>query len=218
MNKEGMILGGIGLFTLLIVVGAAVFLSNPKTSQTTSDVITDKALLFGPKEDRYAEGSESAKVSVVEFGDFQCPMCAQVAPVVNKIREEYKGKIYFVYRNFPLPQHKNAQLAAVSAYAVGKQGKFWEMSDQLYDQQLSWADKSDAKDTFAKIASGLGIDMAKYLALINENAGVEKIQRDQSDGYQLGVNATPTFFINGEKYAQALSYEEFKKILDDKLK
>lgn len=218
MNKEGIILVGIGVFTLLIVVGAAFLLSGPQSTQQTQTIETDQALLLGPKEGRYSQGSESAKVIVVEFGDFQCPVCAQIAPVVKKIKEEYKDDIYFVYRDFPLPQHKNAQLAAVSAYAAGKQGKFWEMSDQLYDQQLSWADKSDAKDTFAKIASGLGIDMAKYLALINENAGVEKIQRDQSDGYQLGVNATPTFFINGEKYAKALSYEEFKKILDDKLK
>ncbi|MBI5044855.1 MAG: DsbA family protein [Candidatus Levybacteria bacterium] len=218
MNKEGMILGGIGLITLLIVVGAALLLSGPKSSQSTSTIVTDKALLYGPLEDRNSAGSESAKVAIVEFGDFQCPACGVAAPIVKKIKEEYKDKIYVVFRNFPLTQHANAPLSAQAAYAAGKQGKFWEMYDQLYGEQAAWAEKPNAKDIISTFASGLGLNMTDYLASVNDSAGNPKIQKDQNDGYQLGVKSTPTFFINGEMYAEVLSYEEFKKIIDDKLK
>lgn len=220
MKREGIILGGIGLVTLIIVVVAALFLSGPSSSQKSSTKVTDTALLFGAKEQREEAGTPSAKVTIVEFGDFQCPACGVVYPVVKKIKSDYKDKIYLVFRNFPLPQHKNGQVSAQAAFAAGLQGKFWEMHDRLYASQLEWSEKSgdETKKIFREYAEDLGLDMAKFNEAFDSNAGSAKIQKDQNDGYQMGVDSTPTFFINGEKFPGGMSYDQFKKLIDDRLK
>lgn len=223
MRREGLILGGIGLVTLLIVIGAAFLLSGPSTPSNTaqsSGQVTDTALLLGPQDARYEVGTPSAKVTVVEFGDFQCPACGAAHPVVKQIINDYKGKIYFVFRNFPLPMHANAPLAAEAAYAASLQGKFWEMHDKLYESQGEWGEKSgsQAKDLILGYAKDLGLDMNKFSEDLDKNAGNDKIQKDQNDGYQLGVDSTPTFYINGSKFAAVMSYDEFKKEIDDRLK
>lgn len=222
MNREGLILGGIGLVTLLIVVGAAFLLSGPSTPNNvqSSGQVSDKTLLLGPSDARYDVGSSSAKVTVVEFGDFQCPACGAAHPIVKQILNDYKGKIYFVFRNFPLPMHANAPLAAEAAYAANLQGKFWEMHDKLYESQDEWGEKSgsEAKSLIQGYAKDLGLDMTKFNDDLDKNAGNAKIQKDQNDGYQLGVDSTPTFYINGAKYAAVMSYDQFKQAIDDRLK
>lgn len=219
MRKEGLILGGIGLVTLIIVVAAALFLSGSSSTPSTEKV-TDTALLLGPKDARQQAGTESAKVTIVEFGDFQCPACASASPIIKKIIEEYKDKVYFVFRNFPLPMHANAPLSAEAAYAAGLQGKFWEMNELLYASQLEWSEKSsgEAKKIMQSYAQELELDTVKFNQDLDSNAGAAKIQKDQNDGYKLGVNSTPTFYINGQMYAGSMTYDQFKKIIDDLLK
>jgi len=220
MKKEGIVLGGIGLITLIIVVVAAVFLSGPSSTQKSSTKITDPELLLGPKDQREEAGSSSAKVTIVEFGDFQCPACGAVNPIVKKIIADYGEKIYFVFRNFPLPMHPNALVSAEAAYAAGLQGKFWEMENKLYEAQLEWSEKSgdEAKKIMRTYAEELGLTMEQFNQSLDSNAGSSKIQKDQNDGYQLGVDSTPTFFINGEKFSGSMSYDQFKKLIDDRLK
>lgn len=222
MRKEGILLAGIGVITLLIVVGAAFFLSGPSTSSTPQGEgkVSDTALLLGPEGERMAEGTPSAKVTIVEFGDFQCPACGAAHPVLKQIVSDYKDKVYFVFRNFPLPMHANAPLAAQAAYAAGSQGKFWEMHDKLYESQDEWAEKSSgpAKEVIVGYAKELGLDMTKFNDDLNKNAGNAKIQKDQNDGYQLGVDSTPTFYINGTKFAAVMTYDQLKKEIDDRLK
>lgn len=222
MRKEGIVLAGIGIITLLIVVGAAFFLSGPSAPSTPQGEgkVSDTALLLGPEGERMAEGTPSAKVTIVEFGDFQCPACGAAHPVLKQIVSDYKDKVYFVFRNFPLPMHPNAPLAAQAAYAAGSQGKFWEMHDKLYESQDEWAEKSagPAKDVIVGYAKELGLDMTKFNDDLNKNAGNAKIQKDQNDGYQLGVNSTPTVYINGTKFAAVMTYDQLKKEIDDRLK
>lgn len=222
MRKENIILFGIGAITLLLVVSAALFLSGPSAPQAPQGEgeVTDTNLLLGPEQARSTVGTPSAKVTIVEFGDFQCPACGAVHPTVKQILKDYKDKVYFVFRNFPLPMHPNAPLAAQAAYAAGQQGKFWEMHDKLYESQDEWAEKSgsQAKELITNYAKDLGLDLTQFSSDLDQNAGNTKIQKDQNDGYQLGVNSTPTFYINGTKFAAVMSYDQFKKEIDSRLK
>ncbi|HVZ58316.1 MAG TPA: thioredoxin domain-containing protein [Patescibacteria group bacterium] len=221
MRREGLILGGIGLITLVIVVGAAFFLSSPQgVTPNTPAKVVDTALLYGPEKDRESMGSPSAKVAIVEFGDFECPACGAAHPAVKRILADYKGRIYFIFRNFPLPMHPNAPMAAEAAYAAFKQDKFWQLHDQLYEAQDEWGEKSatDAKNLVTGYVQSLGLNMTQFTNDLNSNAGSAKIQKDQNDGYQLGVDSTPTFFINGEKFAGVMTYDQLKQQIDDHLK
>lgn len=214
-----MILGGIGFVTLIIVIIAAIFLSGPQsqTRQADKNRITDTELLLGPKEGRLAVGTPSAKVTVVEFADFQCPACGAAYPIVKKIKEEYKDKVYFVFRHFPLPGHKNALQAAYAVEAAASQGKFWEMHDRLFESQEAWSEINNAQELFKTYAVELGLNTEQFMESIKTRIGKDKISKDQNDGYQMGVNSTPTFFINGEKFTGVVDYEQFKRLLDERL-
>lgn len=217
MKKEGIILGLIGLVTVVIVVGAALLLSQPKEASTQNATVIDKGLLLGPEKDRQAIGSPSAKVTIVEFADYQCPACRLAHPVVEQILEEYKDRVYFVFRNFPLPMHQNAVLAATAAQAAGAQGKYWEMYTSLYENQEEWGESSKAKDLIKSYAEDLGLDTGKFATDLDSQIGKAIIEKDQDDGYKLGVNSTPTFYINGDKLAGVIDYDAFKKELDKRL-
>lgn len=211
MNKEAKILSGMAALAIIGVIGVALFSGGGKTpsNQIAEKKLADQALLV--KEDSYRIASSSAKVAIVEFGDFQCPACAEAEKTLKKILEEYQGKVSLVYRHFPLPQHKNATLASEAAEAAGAQGKFWEMHDRLYEGQKKWEESKGAKDIFLTIASELGLNMDQFEKDLNSHRFAEKINTDKLDGNQLDLNSTPTFFVNGIKLEGLPSYNDFKK-------
>lgn len=143
-----------------------------------------------------------AKVTVVEFGDFQCPVCGAAYPVVKQITDQYQNNkdFNFVFRNFPLPQHQFAQLAAEAAEAAGRQGKFWQMYDKLYQNQNDWSVSANPLDLFVSYAQSIGLDANKFKTDVQNSAFSSKIQADMSDAQALGVDATPTFYINGVQF------------------
>lgn len=211
MTTEAKTIFGIGIASIIIVVGGVLMLGqNSPPPQSDS-----KALERG---DSYKISSTSAKVTVVEFADFQCPACGQAHPIVKQIIEQYQGKINFVYRHFPLPQHQNAQLAAEAAEAAGEQGKFWQMHDLLFENQSSWSEQSSALDIFVDYAKELNLDIDKFKKQVEDNKFADKIKRDVNDGRDLGVNATPTFFINGQKFPGVLGLAEFRNKIEAGLK
>jgi protein-disulfide isomerase len=214
MRKETLVLGGIGLVTLLLVVGAAFFLSKPQDTSSQTKKIDPKVLIG---KERHTVGSSSAKVTIVEFGDFQCPACGASNPIVNQILEEYKDQVYFVFRHFPLPMHKNARLAAAAAGAAGKQGNFFEMGDKLFDTQAVWGETNNAKETFLGFAKELGLDTAVFEQDLDNADLKQAVQDDQNAGIKLGVNSTPSFFINGTLYPGVLTYDTFKDLIDKEL-
>lgn len=193
MTQEGKIVLGVGLASLLLIFGAVFLLSKPGTTPPVSD--PGKLV----RSDSHTTGSINAKVTIVEFGDYQCPACGVAHPEVKKILSEYNGKVSFVFRNFPLPMHINADIAAEAAEAAGAQGKFWEMHDMLYEKQAEWSEKSDARIIFSGYAKSLGLDTKKFEEAITKNAFQSTIQKDIEDGNTLGVNSTPTFYVNGVK-------------------
>jgi protein-disulfide isomerase len=142
-----------------------------------------------------AKGPESAPVTLVEFADFECPFCAMEAPVLEKSWQGHKDSVRFVYKYFVISAHPHGESAARAAIAAGNQGKFWEMHDTLFANRdhLEGADI----DSYAK---GLGLDMAKLHADMQSAATTDRIERDKKLGESLGVEGTPTIFLNGRAF------------------
>jgi len=217
LSGEAKAIIGIGLVTVIILVAGVFFVSKSDLSTNNSNETTQKVdskLLI--KDDNYKTGTTSAKVTVVEFLDFECEACGAAHPVVKQILEEYGDKIQFVVRNFP--NHKNSLLAANAAEAAGEQGKFWEMHDKLFENQKDWGEKQTPQtELFLKYAKELELDTEKIKSAMESNKFTEKINKDKQEGISLGVDATPTFFINGVKEVGILSYDQFKQKIDTEL-
>ena len=212
MTKEAKIISGVGviffaLFALLIY----------KTNTGSQIAIADTNLLIGQLS--YMTGTKDAKVNIVEFGDYQCPACAYASPIVQELVKAYKNNpnVNFVFRNFPLPQHSNAMISAEASEAARVQGKFLEMSEMLYGRQNEWSGNSKALEIFIGYAKELGLDINLFTDSVSQEKFKDIIIKDRSDGQALGVNSTPSFFINGEKLNGIPGLEEFKKIIDGKL-
>jgi protein-disulfide isomerase len=168
-------------------------------------------------------GKVGSKVTLVEYGDFQCPPCANIYPVVKDISTKYKNRLQFVFRNFPIADlHPNAKAAAASAEAAGLQGKYWQMHDKLYENQSSWSDLSatDRTKFFDNLASSLSLNMKKFDADMATSAITDKINYDIALGTKVSVSGTPTFFLDGVKLdTTAYSNEStFKDTINTDLK
>lgn len=211
MNKETSIIGGIAALAI-VVVGALVIMGGGKGSTTNEPQVDAGKLVHA---DSYKIGTGT--VTLVEFGDFQCPACGQAAPTIEKLIQDYQGKITVVFRHFPLPQHKNALAAAEAAEAVGAQGKFWEMYASLYANQAEWSESDKAADFFVKYAATLGVDGAKVKTAIDTKQYESKINADSAEGTSIGVNATPTIYVNGHK-TKDYSYATLKAAIEKELK
>jgi protein-disulfide isomerase len=215
MSNEVKIIIGISILTLVLVIGAALMFGGTSSSsaQNAKPISNMSALVHKDSHEIDAH----SKVTLVEFGDFQCPACGAEYPIVTQLLQTYKGKINFVFRNFPLPQHQNAQAAAETAEAAGAQGKFFEMYNLLYTNQNTWGESTDAMKYFTQYANALHLDMNKFTSDVNGKKYANKIQADINDGYAVNVNATPTFFLNGVPIQGGLPYNDFKSRIDTAL-
>jgi protein-disulfide isomerase len=158
-------------------------------------------------------GSERAKVRVVEFADFQCPYCSMAANTVKELTAKYGDKVEFAYRNFPLRSiHPNAQRAAEFAQCSQAQGKFWEMHDKLYAAQ----DKLDEESMRAS-AKEIGLDEGKLDECLQSGKGAADVDADYKTGESLGVEGTPTFFVNGRQHVGAATVEALSATIDAEL-
>jgi protein-disulfide isomerase len=167
----------------------------------------------------WTKGTKDAKVSIVEYSDFQCPACGAFYPTIEKITAEYKNKISFTYRHFPLPQHKNAERTAYAAEAAGKQGKFWEMYALIFEHQNDWSDvgASQAEKILLDYAQNLKLDIDLFKKDMRSTGTRDRVKRDRDVGVRSGVNSTPTFYVNGNKIQNPRGYEELKVIIDKEL-
>ena len=211
MSNDLKFFAGIGLVTLAILVGAIFFFSQPTTHTTQNAKKADASLLI--RDDSYKIASSSGKAVLVEFADFQCPACGSYYPVLKQLIDETKTDLTFVFRNFPLDQHQNARLAASVAEAAGKQSKFWPMYDLLFENQNKWSESNSATSIFTDYAKTLGLNVDTFKKDLADQKIKDKIYRDISDGNQLGVVSTPTFFLNGEKLENPASYDDFKTLV-----
>jgi protein-disulfide isomerase len=215
LSGEAKAIIGIGLTTLLILVGGIFLLnrSNPTAVNTTTQKV-DNAVLI--REDSPKIEVANSKVTLVEFLDPECEACKAAHPTVKRVLKDYEGKINFVVRYFPL--HNNSMLAAKTLEAAGEQEKYWEMMDILFTRQTEWSEKKEPQtEIFLKYAQELNLDMNKFNEALAKKEYEEKVNRDKNDGIAAGVQGTPTFFINGVKAGNVMSYEEFKTKIDAEL-
>lgn len=197
MTTETKILGTIIIVTVILLFGGIFFLSRGQSSKEVAGAAVSQIdYSKGQK-----IGSDSAKVKLVEFSDFQCPACQQAEPYVNKLKTAYPDQVQLIYRHFPLPQHNFGKVAAAYAEAAGEQGKFWEMHDKLFETQSEWSKLSDDEVNafFSGLAKQIGLDEDKVKQDVEKNTFGSKIDDDIAEGQRLGVNSTPTFYINGRK-------------------
>jgi protein-disulfide isomerase len=145
-------------------------------------------------------GPGTAKVTLVEFSDFQCPYCTEAVPVIHDLLNRFGGDVRLVYRNFPLGTHEHAHLAAQAALAAASQGRFWEYHDVLFAH-------SDALDraSLGAYAEELGLDMDVFRRALDGHAYAEQVETDRRQALALGVHGTPTFFVNGTLVTGALT-------------
>jgi protein-disulfide isomerase len=168
--------------------------------------------------DDHVRGAAASSVVVVEYFDFECPACAAYAPVVDQLVDEYGERVTFVARNFPLAQHTNGVAAALAAEAAAAQGRYWEMHDLLFARQKEWSGKPAATpEAFEAYALELGLDMDRFRADVANPQTRARIERDFTDGQRIGVNSTPTFFLNGVKLRNPNSIDVFRQFLDAEL-
>jgi protein-disulfide isomerase len=207
MKGETKLFLGIIIGTIAIVGVGIAMLSRPA-------VVTkvDSSLLI--RADSNKISTSSATVTLVEFSDFQCPACGAYYPVVSQVIKDFKDSMTFVYRNFPLTDlHPNAQIAAQAAEAAGMQGKYWEMHDLLFTKQSDWSASSSARDIFAQYAQSLGITVDQFKKDIDSDTVKNKITEDINDGKSLGINGTPTFFLNGLKLDNPATLADFETVV-----
>jgi len=170
-------------------------ISNPQPPATSDSIKGDKVYI---RDYSHMTGDKNvAKVTLIEFGDFECPVCGTTYPVINDIVTKYKADSNFnyVFRNFPLPQHTNAPISASAAEAAASQGKYFEMIGQLYTNQDEWSGSVDPVSSFTKYAQNLGLDVNKFTSDTTSYKYYNNVQQDLADGNALGLNATPTFYL-----------------------
>ncbi len=158
----------------------------------------------------HVQGDAGAAVTLVEYGDFQCPDAGMAFPMVKKLQKHYGKKLRFVYRNFPLIDiHPMAEPAAEAAEFAAAQGKFWEMHDALFENQ----DRLSAT-MLARVAERLGMDGEAASEAVENQQFEERIERDVEGGAKSGVHGTPTFFVNGALYEGEWEFEDLKSAID----
>lgn len=220
MDNNGKIIGAIVVITIVVLGTILLFGGNNGSSSTST--VQPSSNITGTKDlvssNSQTTGPNNAKVTLVEFADFECPACAAASPVLSQLRTDYKGKVQFVFRHFPLPQHGNATIASQAAEAAGLQDKFWEMDNTLYGSQNDWASETNPQATFEQYATKLGLDLTKFKADINSQTVVDKVAFDKASAELIGVKQTPTIYINGQSFTDEITYANVKKVLDKDLK
>ncbi len=166
--------------------------------------------------DPAAIGPADAKVTVTEYFDFQCPACQQLAhTVLPALEKQYANKVKFVYKQFPLPQHKEGRLAAIAIVCAQDQDKFSQYRDKLVNDYPKWASDTDLFEDYAK---GIGLDLTKFKQCREADSVTKAIDKQTNEGLTQGVNATPTLFINNEKMVGVYPIADYQKKIDALLK
>jgi protein-disulfide isomerase len=216
------------IFTIIMVglLGALIYSSknsssNINVSQIDVSKIQGASVENGQIADHVYAKADSTVV-LIEYGDFQCPACGSENSKIMKIAEDYKDKISFIFRNYPLTLiHSNAKAAAGAAEAAGLQGKYWEMHDLLYKNQNDWQslNSDERSKKFISYAEELKLDTEKFKADTNSDAITKKINFDTAQGKKINISGTPTFVLNGDIIPNETwsNDTEFRKLIDSKL-
>jgi len=206
--KSATIWSGVLFGLIVVVLGMIKITSRPQSGLTW---LADQNSVVN-----WIKGNKSAQIILVEYSDFQCPSCARYSRIIKRVIEELGDDFQLNFRHYPLKKHTNAELAAKSAEAAGRQGKFWEMHNLLFERQKEWAKKKneDAGKLFVQYAVSLNLNVEQFQSDLHSQAVTNKIHNDARSGRSSGVKSTPTFFLNGQKITDIpRSYETFKDLI-----
>lgn len=212
-NKNKNLLPAAIIVAAIIIAGALIVSTK---IYVDGNIKKEKAPAGPSVEGQPILGSLQAKVTIIEFSDFQCPFCARYTlDTFPQIKQEYvdTGKVKIVFKNFPLSFHENAKIAAEAGECTFEQNKFWEYEQKLFENQNALSE-NDLK----KYARDLGLQAEQFNNCLDSEKYVKEVQNDFKEGQEAGVSGTPTFFINGEKLVGAYPFSEFQKIIEEKLK
>jgi protein-disulfide isomerase len=192
----GLVLVGV---TVAVVLMSRPSASNSTPAQNSSPAPAQRVQAQPGAPNPYSKGGASARVTLEEFSDFQCPACGGLAPGLKRVMAEYGDRARLVFRNYPLQMHRYAFIAARAAEAAGLQGKFWEMHDALYENQKEWSDSMEPRVQFDAYATRLGLDVQKFKADMERQELADRIRADMQRGNSLAVKGTPTIYLNGRE-------------------
>ncbi|MEK7138090.1 MAG: thioredoxin domain-containing protein, partial [Patescibacteria group bacterium] len=183
----------------------------------TSDGTTSEGNLTDPITDQdWLLGNKNASAILVEYGDYQCPACAAYHNFVKQLGVDFGDQIGFVYRNFPLRSiHPNSDISAQAAEAAGKQGKFWEMHNMLFEKQKEWEKSLSAKKIFEDYAVSLGLNLEQFKIDIDSDVVKSRVDSGFASAEKHNLGSTPSFFLNGKFIEAPQSYEEFKNLINN---
>ncbi|MGA3292032.1 MAG: thioredoxin domain-containing protein [Candidatus Microgenomates bacterium] len=195
------------LVTCILCFGGIVLFSNSGNNPVTPVIKIDRSILVpqganttsGIINGQYLPATPSATISIVEFGDYECPACGTYNPIVTNVLTTFADKVNFTFRDYPLSQHSKADISSYAADAAGLQGKFWQMHDKLYANQNDWVNASDTQAVFDGYAKELGLDVGKFDSDMNGSTVKDIVQKGVDDGNTVGLTETPTFYLNGQK-------------------
>jgi len=208
----------IGFVVILVGAFVAMWASSTGSDFPSPNANTKDAVEFIITNNDHVKGATNAKVTIVEFSDFQCPACKSYAPVLNELVKIFPNDVRLVYKHFPLRSiHLRAQGAAEAAEAASLQGKFWEMVDKLFSGQEIWS-KGKGSDQFEAYAKEFGLDTLKFKNDLASNEVKNAVNDDYKEGLDIGINSTPTFYLNGKKIVNPDSLEAFKALIETELK
>ena len=197
------------LVLFAVVVGVAVVVTKPSTEPGGAQAAGASSSVVRQDSHVLDEAGEGAPV-LVEFLDFECEACLAAYPLVEQVRKEYAGELTFVVRYFPIDGHANSMNAAVAVEAAAQQGRFEDMYERMYQTQPEWGEQQESKaPLFRQFAQELGLDIEAYDAAVADPATQQGVEQDRQDGMALGVQGTPTFFLDGEPM-QLTSAEDFR--------
>ncbi len=210
MKKFGRL--GLGLVVALAISVSACNQNSGNNAQTAASAKNDSDLVPVANSLKTTKGAATAPVTIVEFSDFECPFCSRVVPTLKQIEEKYAGKVRVVFKQNPLPFHKNAMPAAQASIAAANQGKFWEMHDKMFANQ-----KALSVEDLKKYAAEIGLDVAKFEADMNSDAVKAQVKADMDLANKLGIRGTPNSLVNGKEVSGAQPFENFQKVIDEEL-
>lgn len=195
----------------IVIILIALMVWGVKTSNSGSAFEIDKV---SPRD--HVKGNASSTIAVIEYSDFQCPACRNYYLAMKELSTEFGGRVAFVFRNFPLRViHQNAGIAAQAAQAASKQGKFWEMHDLLFEKQAEWSAASDPAALFKSYAKLLGLSVDQFETDLNSSETKNFVRSQEANAISLGLQGTPTFFVNGKQIQNPSSVEEFRALIRD---
>lgn len=206
-----------GAVAIALVVAVLAAGGNPEKQATEASTTTSEAAQVVRANSHRLSSAPEDKVTLVEFLDFECESCGALYPVMESLRQEYGDRVTFVIRYFPLPAHKNAQIAAQAVEAAARQDRLVDMYKKMFETQAEWGESDESQEsTFLGFAQDLGLDMTQFQRDLKSPSTIERVALDKDDGIALGVQGTPTLFLNGSQM-ELTSVEQIRADIESAL-